>query len=373
MRIVQILPVLAFGDAVGNDTRALKDALSEAGYETEIYAAVIDERLPQGTAQPFERLGKLTANDIVIYHLSNGHRLNYEIEKLGGKKVIIYHNITPERYFEKYNRDACANCVQGIKAAKRLAKTADYAIAVSEYNKQDLIRLGFTCDIEVLPILIPFEDYEKKPNAGVLRRYDDDYVNILFTGRIVPNKKQEDVIETFYYYKKYINPKSRLILAGSYVDVGKYHEKLELFARKLGLADVIFTGQIRFDEILAYYRLADVFLCMSEHEGFCVPLVEAMYFETPIVAYASTAIPGTLDGSGVLVETKEPEKVAETMNRIIRDEQYRHEIVVGQKQRLKDFSYENIKEQILDEIEKVQQSKTDKVRKQMAQFKEKER
>ena len=101
MRIVQILPVLAFGDAVGNDTRALKDALSEAGYETEIYAAVIDERLPQGTAQPFERLGKLTANDIVIYHLSNGHRLNYEIEKLGGKKVIIYHNITPERYFEK--------------------------------------------------------------------------------------------------------------------------------------------------------------------------------------------------------------------------------------------------------------------------------
>ena len=172
--------------------------------------------------------------------------------------------------------------MQGIKAAKRLAKTADYAIAVSEYNKQDLIRLGFTCDIEVLPILIPFEDYEKKPNAGVLRRYDDDYVNILFTGRIVPNKKQEDVIETFYYYKKYINPKSRLILAGSYVDVGKYHEKLELFARKLGLADVIFTGQIRFDEILAYYRLADVFLCMSEHEGFCVPLVEAMYFDVPM-------------------------------------------------------------------------------------------
>lgn len=353
MRIVQILPVLAFGDAVGNDTRALKDALSEAGYETEIYAAVIDERLPQGTAQPFERLGKLTANDIVIYHLSNGHRLNYEIEKLGGKKVIIYHNITPERYFEKYNRDACANCVQGIKAAKRLAKTADYAIAVSEYNKQDLIRLGFTCDIEVLPILIPFEDYEKKPNAGVLRRYDDDYVNILFTGRIVPNKKQEDVIETFYYYKKYINPKSRLILAGSYVDVGKYHEKLELFARKLGLADVIFTGQIRFDEILAYYRLADVFLCMSEHEGFCVPLVEAMYFDVPIVARDTSAIGWTLGGSGVLLPDNDPVVAAEMVNRVLTDEALKEKILKNQRTRLPDFDNQKVKARFLQIIEKI--------------------
>lgn len=100
MRIVQILPVLAFGDAVGNDTRALKDALLEAGYETEIYAAVIDERLPQGTAEPFDMLEKLEEDDIVIYHLSTGHKLNYEIEKLGGKKVILYHNITPEQYFK---------------------------------------------------------------------------------------------------------------------------------------------------------------------------------------------------------------------------------------------------------------------------------
>ena len=109
MRIVQILPVLAFGDAVGNDTRALKDALLEAGYETEIYAAVIDERLPQGTAEPFDMLEKLEDDDIVIYHLSTGHKLNYEIEKLGGKKVILYHNITPEQYFKKYNRDASCN------------------------------------------------------------------------------------------------------------------------------------------------------------------------------------------------------------------------------------------------------------------------
>lgn len=124
----------------------------------------------RGTAQPFDMLEKLEDDDIVIYHLSTGHKLNYEIEKLGGKKVILYHNITPEQYFKKYNRDASSSCAQGIKAAKRLAKIADYAIADSAYNKEDLIRYGFTCDIDVLPILIPFEDYEKKPNAGILRR-----------------------------------------------------------------------------------------------------------------------------------------------------------------------------------------------------------
>ena len=186
MRIVQILPVLAFGDAVGNDTRALKEALLEAGYDTEIYAAVIDERLPQGTAKPYDMLEKLEEDDIVIYHLSTGHKLNYELEKLGGKKVILYHNITPERYFEKYNKDAYSSCGQGIKAAKRLAKVADYAIADSEYNRQDLLSYGFQCDIDVLPILIPFEDYAKRPSARVMKLYDDDYVNILFTGRVVP-------------------------------------------------------------------------------------------------------------------------------------------------------------------------------------------
>ena len=217
-------------------------------------------------------LEKLEDDDIVIYHLSTGHKLNYEIEKLGGKKVILYHNITPEQYFKKYNRDASSSCAQGIKAAKRLAKIADYAIADSAYNKEDLIRYGFTCDIDVLPILIPFEDYEKKAECrhpSQIRRRLCEYSVYRPRGA---EQKQEDIIQAFYYYKNYINPKSRLILVGSYAGIDKYHEQLEAYVGELGLADVIFTGQIKFDEILAYYHLADVFLCMSEHEGFCVRL-----------------------------------------------------------------------------------------------------
>ncbi|MGN0366694.1 MAG: glycosyltransferase family 4 protein [Suilimivivens sp.] len=353
MRIVQILPVLAFGDAVGNDTRALKDALSEAGYETEIYAAVIDERLPAGMAQPYDMLPKLEDEDIVIYHLSTGHELNYELEKLGGKKVILYHNITPEKYFKKYNRDAFASCGQGIKAAKRLAKIADYAIADSEYNKQDLLAYGYRCPIEVLPILIPFEDYAKKPSARVLKRYEDDYVNILFTGRVVPNKKQEDIIEAFYYYKHYINPKSRLILVGSFAGIDRYHTQLEAYVKTLGLKDVIFTGQIKFDEILAYYHLADLFLCMSEHEGFCVPIVEAMYFDVPVIARATSAIPWTLGGSGILLKEQDSMAAAELMNRVLTDESLREKVLKNQQIRLRDFDNGKVKKQFLEIIERI--------------------
>jgi glycosyltransferase involved in cell wall biosynthesis len=353
MRIVQILPVLAFGDAVGNDTRALKDALKEAGYDTDIYAAVIDERLPEGTAQPYDMLEKLEDEDILIYHLSTGHKLNYEIEKLGGKKVILYHNITPERFFQKYNKDAYESCAQGIKAAKQLAKIADYAIADSEYNKQDLLDYGFRCDIDVLPILIPFEDYEKKPNARILKTYDDDYVNILFTGRVVPNKKQEDIIEAFYYYKRYINAKSRLILVGSFAGIDKYHAQLEAYVNELGVEDVIFTGQIKFDEILAYYRLADIFLCMSEHEGFCVPIVEAMYFDVPVVARDTSAIAWTLGGSGMLLPDADPMVAAEMMNRILTDESLRQKILANQRIRLKDFDNAKVKKQFLEIIDKI--------------------
>ena len=194
--------------------------------------------------------------------------------------------------------------------------------------------------------------------------YSDGNTNIVFVGRIVPNKKFEDVIACFAAYKKKYDPAARLFLVGNYQETDAYYQHLQEYIKECGVENVIFPGHIAFRTILAYYKIADLFLCMSEHEGFCVPLVEAMFFETPIVAYASTAIPGTLGGSGVLVESKEPERVAEKIHQVIEDEQYKNEIVKEQKKRLQDFSYENIKEQILDELKKVQQSKIDKVRNQ---------
>ena len=244
---------------------------------------------------------------------------------------------------------------EGLDEIADLKDAIDYGIVVSDFNKKDLIDMGYQCPIAVAPILIPFKDYEQEPDKDVVTRYSDGKTNIVFVGRIVPNKKFEDVIACFAAYKEKYDPTARLFLVGNYQETDLYYQYLQDVIKKCGVEDVIFPGHIAFNAILAYYKIADLFLCMSEHEGFCVPLVEAMFFETPIVAYASTAIPGTLGGSGVLVETKEPEAVAEKMHQVITDQAYREEIIEKQKRRLEDFSYDRIKEQILKEITDIQE------------------
>ena len=344
MRIIQFLPTLAFGDAVGNDTVALQNAMRELGYETKIYAEAVDQRLPKDTASDLcAGMPELNSDDVILYHMSTGSKLNYELEKYPCQKMMIYHNITPPHFFHGYNAQAEANAQYGLEGLKHLADKIDFCFADSDFNQSDLRKAGFTCPIEVRPILIPFSDYEKKPDAHILKKYSDNYKNIIFVGRIAPNKKQQDIISAFAFYKKYINPESRLIFVGNWGGMEKYYNRLVNYVKALELDDVIFTGHIKFPEILAYYQIADLFLCMSEHEGFCVPLVEAMYFQVPILAYQSCAVPWTLGGSGFLTDSKHPAEIALLMHRILTDDKLKHQILSNQNERLQDFQYEKIK------------------------------
>jgi glycosyltransferase involved in cell wall biosynthesis len=343
---------LSYGDAVGNDAVALNDALKRNGYKTGIYAENIDGRFSGKIVQSMDKIPELKADDIVLYHLSTGTALNYRLPKYGGRKVIIYHNVTPHHFFSGYNEGARRLCQEGEEGLKHLAKYADYCLADSEFNKQDMIRAGYTCRIDVLPILIPFSDYKKEPDKNIVRRYQDDtYTNLLFTGRIAPNKKQEDIIRAFSMYQKYYNPRSRLFLVGSYNGMESYYKQLETYARELQLKNVFFTGHIKFNEILAYYKVADYFLCMSEHEGFCVPLVETMCFDVPVIAYDSTAIGGTLGGAGVLLKEKNPLEVAGMLDYLQRHPDIRQLVVEGQRQRLRDFEHDKIEKQFIDYLE----------------------
>lgn len=352
MRVIQVLTTLAYGDAIGNETLALKDTIKRLGYSTGIYAENIDNRIIDKEVKYVNELPKLSEEDVIIYHLAIKTDLNYQLKDYPCKKIIIYHNITPSEFFIGYNENSRRNCEEGLKEAKILASYADYCLAVSEFNKKDLLAMGYKCPIDILPILITFKDYEKKPNQKVLNRYNDDYVNILFTGRIAPNKKQEDIIDAFYYYNKFINPKSRLFLVGSFGGMEKYYYKLKEYSKQLGLKNVYFTGHIGFDEILAYYKVADLFLCMSEHEGFCVPLVEAMYFNLPIVAYDSSAIADTLGGSGFLLKEKNGKETAEVIHRILSDEKLKNTIVYNQKIRLQDFQHDVIENEFIRYLNK---------------------
>ena len=345
MKIVQLLTTIAYGDAIGNDTLAIRDFIREKGYETAIYAEGIDARLPAGTALPWDRMPTLEHDDILLYHASTGTPLNTALLSYGGKKVMIYHNVTPPRYFSGYSPTAEDNCRWGELQIGYIARYVDSCIADSEYNKQQLLAMGCQCPIEVCPILIPFEDYEKAPDEKLLQKYrGDGWTNLLFVGRIAPNKCQQDVIRAFYVYQKRYNPKSRLFLVGNGTGE-KYQQQLADYAQQLGIADkVIFPGHIKFNAILAYYQLADVFVCMSEHEGFCVPIVEAMHFRKPIVAYASTAIPETLGKGGLLLDTKDPELAAGAINRVLEDSNLKKYLLSRQEEELKRFQYEAVKE-----------------------------
>ena len=349
MRVVQLIPALAPGDAVSNDTVAIHGILEGEGYETGIFADSVDPRLPAGIARPVGELPALNDDDLLIYHAATGAPLNFRLPEFGGKKVVVYHNITPPAFFHGYSEAIEQIQLNAYEGLRFLSDKVDYCIADSEYNKSDLLSLGFSCPIDVCPIIIPFDDYRREPDRELISRYSGDgLTNWLFVGRIAPNKKQEDIIRAFYCYQREINPESRLFLVGSSTGVEIYEERLRLYAQRLHIADrVIFPGHISFREILAYFSLADIFVCMSEHEGFCVPIVEAMLFGIPIAAFASSAVPDTLGQGGLLIPDKDPHLAAAAVGRILSDKTLRSFLLDKQKKQLSRFGYSEVKKQFL--------------------------
>ena len=354
MRIIQLLASMSFGDAVSNDAAAIRQVLEEMGHETVIYASHIDPRLAEGTAIHRKKMKDLRPEDLVIFHGSTGDPISRVIPDFPGRKTMIYHNITPARFFRGYSRDAEELTTRGYLQIRGLAGEFHYCIADSDYNRRDLLKMGYQCEIDVCPIMIPFEDYNREPDPDVMARYQDDgWTNLLFVGRIAPNKKQEDIIRAFYAYHRNCNPKSRLFLVGSDAGMEAYRNQLENYIYALGLQDtVIFPGHISFPAILAYYRLADVFVCMSEHEGFCVPLVEAMHFGVPIVAFRAAAVPETLGKGGLLLDSKNPAVAAAAIDRIVRDGGLREQLAAEQQRKLREYSNENVRQQLIRCLEK---------------------
>lgn len=353
MKIIQILVTLAYGDGVGNDVLAIDRIIRECHYTTKIYAENIDPRIHSELVENINKLPALKDEDIIIYHLSTGTDLNYRLKELKGKKILVYHNVTPPEFFKEYSILSYNLCADGRKAIERMKDIPDCCWADSGYNRQELIDAGYHCKIKTIPILIPFEDYKQSPDQAIINKYKDDHVNIIFVGRIAPNKKQEDVIKTFYYYQKYINPRSRLFLAGSYSGMEKYYEKLTQYIDALQLENVYITGHIKFPELLSYYHIGDVFLCMSEHEGFCIPLVEAMYFDIPIVAYSATGVEDTLGEAGMRMKIKDCREAAEMIDLLMQRNTLRNAIIQEQQKRLREFSYESTRKKIIESIREI--------------------
>ena len=344
MKIHQLLPCLSHGDAIGNHTIEIQRILQSWGHESLIFADDIhDDMRPY--AKSYKKLkGRALKNAVLIYHFSLGSPISNFVKTLPNRKMLIYHNITPGEFFRGYEDYVREILEKGREELRDFVDLCDFAVGDSEFNRLELEAMGFR-HTAVLPIILDFEKYSRQPDQQVLSRYQDDWRNIIFVGRLVPNKRQEDIIQAFAVYKRYVNPNSRVFLIGGR-GIERYDFMLEEFIHRLELKDVHLTGKVTDDELAAYYQLADVMLCMSEHEGFSVPMVEAMHCDLPILAYNSTSIPFTLGQSGVLVNEKRYEEVAEMIDLMIENQEFRRNIIETQRRRLSFFERTNV-EQIL--------------------------
>lgn len=336
------------GDACGNDVLAIDRMLHEENIESIIVTGEIGKGVTSRNAVLWDNMPPLKETDIILYHFATSSFISDKLPDLPGKKVLVYHNVTPPHFFTPYSKQSAMISQQGLDEVCRLKACIDYCIADSDFNKQDLLDIGYHCPIYVCPIVIKFSDYDQPPSKSVIQRYKDgNTVNLIFVGRLAPNKKQSDIIRGFAYYNLHRNMQSRLFLVGS-GEKESYAEELKKYAAKLKVDErVVFTGHIPFSEILGYYEASDVFICMSEHEGFCVPLVEAMKFGLPIVAYNSTAIPYTLGGSGIMVDDKSPQFISLVVDYVVKHQEFKNHVISEQSKRLLDFQYDVVKKDFL--------------------------
>jgi len=322
MTVEQFLPALHYGDAIGNSALALHRFLLCHGVGSRVIALNSDASV-KGQAVMFSDY-KLDPDSLKILHFAIPSQLTDFFLELQGKKVLIYHNITPAHFFADYSDFLARFVTAGREQLGRLSDCFDLSLGVSQYNANELRDLGFH-DVRVFPLLVNLDDYGQEPSRAYMELLKNERKNILFTGRIMPNKKIEDLIKVLFFYKKYISPAVRLIVVGNTNTLPKYHLAVQDLAARFYLTaeDVFFTGHLPAEEFLAVYRLADVFLSMSEHEGFCLPLLESCYFRLPVLAFAAGAVAETLDGAGMLFNDKNSALVAGLIEQVLTEEPLR--------------------------------------------------
>ena len=337
MIVNQWVPAAHTGDAIGDSARRVRDLLRAMGHDAEVYALTIDDDLRHDVrpfGDPAARRGDLT-----IFHYALPSPMTAAFASLGAGRVLQYHNVTPAAYFAPYDPSLFRLASLGRKELATLVGHVDLALGDSEYNRQELEALGFD-PTGVFPIAVDTTRITRAVRRPALESIlDDGLVNILFVGRIAPNKRIEDHIRLAEMYKRYIDAYYRFIFVGRYDVVPRYYSMIRSLMTEYRLLNdrFVFTGPVPDEELAVYYQHAAVYVSLSEHEGFCVPLVEAMAADVPIMAYAAAAVPDTLGGAGVQFGPKDFEYAAELLGALAFDDELRAGVIAGQQRRLADF------------------------------------
>ena len=353
MIVNQWIPAAHRGDAVGDNARSLRDLFRDWGLEADVFALTIDDDMRDEVrpwSDPDARDG-----DVTILHYAVPSPMSAALTTLPGARVLCSHNVTPPHFFAPYDAGITAMAAAGRRELASLVGKVDLATGVSEFNRRALEALGFT-RTAVLPLIVNTARLTAAPARPALEMLlQDGLSNVLFVGRIAPNKKIEDHVRLAETFKRYVDSQYRFIFVGREFAVPRYYETIRaLIAEYRMLPDRFwFTGPVPDVELAAYYRNAHAYVSLSEHEGFCAPLVEAMAMDVPILAYAEAAVPETLGGAGVSFAPKDLEVAAELLGALIYDEPFRAGVIRGQRERRAAFTLDSLEPRIDDVLASV--------------------
>ena len=347
MVVNQWVPAAHQGDAIGDSARRVRTLLREMGHQSDLYAMTMDDDL-RGDVIEWTDAGA-TRGDLTIFHFALVSPMTGAFARLGSGRVLQYHNVTPAHFFAGYDAEIFRLAMLGREDLKSLVGHTDIALGDSEYNRQELEELGFT-NTGVFPIAVDTARITQAPRRPALEDVlsEEGWLNFLFVGRIAPNKKIEDHIKLAEHYKRYVDEQYRFVFVGKTDAVPRYYMAIRALLERYQMPQgrFIFTGPVPDADLATYYRMASVYISLSEHEGFCVPLLEAMAADVPVLAYSSTAVPDTLGGAGIQFAPKDLEYGAELLGELAYNDDLRKQVIAGQRARLGDFGDDRIRKEL---------------------------
>lgn len=334
-RVDQLLAGFAEGDAISSEALALQRVFRGWGLESELY---VDDRHTSeamrraGVCRPLEAYRPDPAA-FAIHHYSIGSPAIERFLAAPGRRILIYHNITPAPFFQAFDNRVTASLDEARAGLRATLPRVDACWAVSEYNAAELRALG-RADTRVLPLVFSPATEQPPPDPRIRDRFAVPMTNILFVGRIAPNKGIEDLLPAFDHYHRVFNRRSRLIVVGSERSAWRYAVMLRLLAAQLGTPNLYFESFASPAGLSAYYQAASLFVTLSRHEGYCLPLLEAMARGVPVLARRVGGVPEALGDAGVMVEAPDPGALAALMDELTRPTELRARVLAAQQARL---------------------------------------
>lgn len=356
-RIAILTPTIASADAVSNDVLGMGRILRERGHEVQMFAE--DWSLGGRQVQHYLAINSFMQNsdDVLIYHHSIGWDPGVDILREANCRTIIkYHNVTPAEFFDGISPHYQNLCRQGRSQLQVIARAGhDLYLAASAYNMNELRSAGTSrsCTFVVPPFNNADSLYTTEPDLDIVDRYTDGKTNLLMVGGVRPNKGHVALIEAFATYFYQFDCNSRLFIVGPEGPAFETYSKLIREVAELLCVDlsIVFTGEVSESTLKAYYLVSDAFLMTSEHEGFGVPLVEAMAMKLPIVAYGCAAISETVGNAGLVWPERDPFLMAESVDHLVRNESAGVALGMAGRRRYENmFSNQSIEPQFLAAI-----------------------